>query len=168
LYPEYTGTIARDLPPDLQLNSIPQMRAALAQLGLGMTEPLGFNNTYVLGMRRSNAAVHGIRTISDLRFHPTVHFGFSHEFLDRKDGWRGVARTYGLAVLRSITSPDQLGRADVRWTAMCLRIPDDGAEALPLLRGIIANDDKSSTYKLGLLGRWHASPMLLPLSLCRV
>jgi hypothetical protein len=34
---------------------------------------------------------------------------------------------------------------------MCLRLPDDGAGALPLLRGIILNDDKSSTYKLGLL-----------------
>src|SRR5215468_9971854 len=34
---------------------------------------------------------------------------------------------------------------------MCLRLPDDGAEALPLLRGIILNDEKFSTYKLGLL-----------------
>jgi SAM-dependent methyltransferase len=61
------------------------------------------------------------------------------------------ARTHGLAVLRSIASVDQLGRADVGWTAMCLRLPDDGAEALPLLRGIILNDEKASTYKLGLL-----------------
>jgi len=34
---------------------------------------------------------------------------------------------------------------------MCLRLPDDGAGALPLLRGVILNDEKSSTYKLGLL-----------------
>jgi SAM-dependent methyltransferase len=61
------------------------------------------------------------------------------------------ARAHGLAVLRSAAAADRLGRDDVRWTAMCLRLPDDGAEALPLLRGIILNDDKSSTYKLGLL-----------------
>jgi protein-L-isoaspartate O-methyltransferase len=61
------------------------------------------------------------------------------------------ARTHGLAVLRSETTTDQLRRSDVRWTSMCLRLPDDGAGALPLLRGIILNDDKSSTYKLGLL-----------------
>jgi SAM-dependent methyltransferase len=61
------------------------------------------------------------------------------------------ARTHGLAVLRSVTTEDQLGRTDVRWTGMCLRLPDDGAGALPLLRGIILNDEKSSTYKLGLL-----------------
>jgi hypothetical protein len=34
---------------------------------------------------------------------------------------------------------------------MCLTLPDDGAGALPLIRGIILNDDKSATYKLGLL-----------------
>lgn len=63
----------------------------------------------------------------------------------------GLARTHGLALLRSVTSADQLGRPEVRWTGMCLRLPDDGAGALPLVRGIILNDDKSSTYKLGLL-----------------
>jgi len=61
------------------------------------------------------------------------------------------ARAHGLAVLRSVVTSDQLGRADVRWTGMCLRLPDDGAGALPLLRGVILNDEKSSTYKLGLL-----------------
>jgi HNH endonuclease len=61
------------------------------------------------------------------------------------------ARIHGLAVLCSVTTADQLGRAHVCWTSMCLRLPDDGAGALPLLRGIILNDDKSSTYKLGLL-----------------
>jgi SAM-dependent methyltransferase len=61
------------------------------------------------------------------------------------------ARTHGLAVLRSVNTTDQLGRPDVRWTGICLRLPDDGAEALPLLRGIILNDDKYATYKLGLL-----------------
>lgn len=61
------------------------------------------------------------------------------------------ARIHGLAVLRSVPTTDQLRRPDVRWTSMCLQLPDDGAGALPLLRGIILNDDKSSTYKLGLL-----------------
>ena len=62
-----------------------------------------------------------------------------------------LARAHGLTVLQTVRTSDQLGRSDVRWTSMCLRLPDDGAGALPLLRGIILNDDKSSTYKLGLL-----------------
>jgi hypothetical protein len=62
-----------------------------------------------------------------------------------------LARAHGMAVIRSVSATDRQGREDVSWTAMCLRLPDDGAGALPLLRGIILNDDKSSTYKLALL-----------------
>jgi len=39
----------------------------------------------------------------------------------------------------------------VNWTQLTVRLPDDGSGALPLLRHIILNDDKSSTYKLALL-----------------
>jgi hypothetical protein len=61
------------------------------------------------------------------------------------------ARRYRLAVLSCVWAQDYLGRPDVSWTTLCLRLPDDGAGALPLLRGMILNDDKSSSYKLGLL-----------------
>ena len=62
-----------------------------------------------------------------------------------------LARAHGLAVIRSISTHDQLGRDDISWTTMCLQLPDDSTAALPLLRGIILNDDKASTYKLALL-----------------
>lgn len=61
------------------------------------------------------------------------------------------ARAQGLAVLQVADASDLQGRAQVRWTTYALQLPDDGAGALPLLRGIILNDDKSATYKLGLL-----------------
>lgn len=62
-----------------------------------------------------------------------------------------LAREHGLQVVSARQVGDTLGRSGVDWTTMCLRLPDDGAGALPLLRGIILNDGKSSTYKLGLL-----------------
>lgn len=62
-----------------------------------------------------------------------------------------LARSHGMNVSQITRAADQLGRADVSWTSIFLRLPDDGAGALPLLRGIILNDDKSSTYKLALL-----------------
>ncbi len=62
-----------------------------------------------------------------------------------------LARDYGLAVVRAATSADIAGRVDVRWTSVCLRLPDDGSVGLPTIRGIVLNDEKSSTYKLGLL-----------------
>ncbi|SFR47933.1 HNH endonuclease [Marinobacter daqiaonensis] len=46
---------------------------------------------------------------------------------------------------------DQLDRPEVQWETAVYRLPDDGTGALPTLRHIIVNDDKSSSYKLGLL-----------------
>lgn len=60
------------------------------------------------------------------------------------------ARAHGLAMLRIADGRDLQERA-VRWTTFALQLPDDGAGALPLLRGVILNDDKAATYKLGLL-----------------
>lgn len=53
--------------------------------------------------------------------------------------------------LPATTSVDQLQRPEVTWETAVFRLPDDGTGALPTLRHIIVNDDKSSTYKLGLL-----------------
>ena len=46
---------------------------------------------------------------------------------------------------------DRQGRPDVRWQTVILDLPDDGAGALPLLRGVILRQEKSATYKLALL-----------------
>ena len=62
-----------------------------------------------------------------------------------------LARDHGAFVERHTEAKDLLDREDVRWIQMAIRLPDDGTGALPLLRHIILNDDKSSTYKLALL-----------------
>jgi protein-L-isoaspartate O-methyltransferase len=62
-----------------------------------------------------------------------------------------LARAHGAFVEKATDSQDQLGRSAVTWTQLAVRLPDDGSGALPLLRHIILNDDKSSTYKLALL-----------------
>jgi len=59
-------------------------------------ESLGFNNTYALALSRDVADQHNLKTISDLRKVPELKMAFSHEFLKRKDGWPGLAKTYGL------------------------------------------------------------------------
>ncbi len=46
---------------------------------------------------------------------------------------------------------DKLKRKDVTWETIALRLPDDGSGAFPLIRNIVINDNKSSTYKLALL-----------------
>ncbi|KRG72127.1 amino acid ABC transporter permease [Pseudoxanthomonas dokdonensis] len=94
-YAEYTGTLAQELlqMPDAD---IPQLREALRQRGLGMTDSLGFNNTYALGMMQARARELGIRRISDLAAHPQLKIGLSNEFLSRADGWPGLRERYRL------------------------------------------------------------------------
>ena len=62
-----------------------------------------------------------------------------------------LARQHGAFVERRSEGADFLGRTPINWEQVAVRVPDDGTGALPLLRHIILNDDKSSTYKLALL-----------------
>src|SRR5262249_2917081 len=64
--------------------------------GIGMTSDLGFNDSYTLVMRRSQAQELGIKTISDLRRHPGLRAGPTPEFLGRQDGWAPLVARYGL------------------------------------------------------------------------
>lgn len=63
----------------------------------------------------------------------------------------GLARAHGMEVLKVQASHDLQERDSVSWISVALRMPDDGTGALPLVRGIVLGDEKSSTYKLGLL-----------------
>ncbi|WHZ18694.1 MAG: ABC transporter permease subunit [Rhodanobacteraceae bacterium] len=97
VYPEYTGTISHELLHDVPPNAgIALLRARLAKLGIGITDPLGFNNTYALGMREVEAAKLHIRSIADLADHPGLTLAFSNEFMNRADGWPGLKAAYHL------------------------------------------------------------------------
>lgn len=61
------------------------------------------------------------------------------------------AKDHGAYVQKRVMTQDEGGRVEISWIQLAVRLPDDGTGALPLLRHIILNDDKSSTYKLGLL-----------------
>ncbi len=62
-----------------------------------------------------------------------------------------LARRHGLQTVCSECIPDILERDGIAWEVIWLRLPDDGTGALPLLRHVVLNDRKSSTYKLALL-----------------
>ena len=111
LYPEYTGTISEEILKDGTVSSVDGIRAALSQYGVGMTNDLGFNNTYALVMRRNKAERLHIRTISDLRSHSELKFGLTHEFLDRQDGWRPLAQRYELKPQQVVGIDHGLGYA---------------------------------------------------------
>jgi osmoprotectant transport system permease protein len=96
VYPEYTGTINQEIFARQGLHGEEAIRRALAEHGILMSRPLGFNNTYALGIRETLAAQLGIRKISDLREHPELKFGFSNEFMERGDGWPSLRDRYQL------------------------------------------------------------------------
>ena len=97
LYPEYTGTIVRELLKREGNPSLDELNRWLAPRRLKAALPLGFNNTYALAMTAAKARSLGITRISDL-FKPAaadLALGLSHEFLERGDGWPALARAYG-------------------------------------------------------------------------
>ena len=95
IYPDYTGTIIEEILADENV-TYKNLKDKLSKHGIGIVYPLGFNNTYAIGMKTEEAEKSGIEEISDLRKHPNLKFGFTNEFMDRKDGWRGLQKFYNL------------------------------------------------------------------------
>jgi osmoprotectant transport system permease protein len=96
VYPEYTGTISEEILAGEGIRNWAEMTAALKKRGILMSQPLGFNNTYIIGMKKERAAALKIKKISDLKRYPALRFGFSNEFMDRGDGWPGLKKHYRL------------------------------------------------------------------------
>lgn len=97
VYVEYTGTLSQAI---LKLPNNPEvahLNEMLQQEGLRLREPLGFNNTYAIAVKESVAKTYGLRSIGDLRKAGELKAVFSHEFLERQDGWPGLSARYGLA-----------------------------------------------------------------------
>jgi len=58
---------------------------------------LGFNNTFAIVIRGEDARRLNLKTISDAAAHaPQWRAGFGYEFMERPDGYEGLARVYGL------------------------------------------------------------------------
>jgi osmoprotectant transport system permease protein len=101
LYVEYSGTaltaifkrpVERD--PAVVLADI---RTRYADSGRTLLRPLGFNNTFAILVRGDDARARGLTTISQLAAHaPGWRAGFGYEFIEREDGFKGLASTYGL------------------------------------------------------------------------
>src|SRR5438552_8326163 len=87
-YPEYSGTITQEILKGDNASSLEEIRISLTKFGVGMTEPLGFNNTYALVMRRSEAQRLGVRTISDLQKYTDLKIRLTHDFMDLQVVWK--------------------------------------------------------------------------------
>ena len=101
VYVEYTGTLSQailNLPVAADRQTI---NAALEEDGLRLLQPFGFNNTYAIAVRDADAQRFNLSTIGDLNNQADLRMVFSHEFLERNDGWPGLSRHYGLDFSRA-------------------------------------------------------------------
>ena len=96
VYPDYTGTLAEEILAGADRTRADWLERALAAQGLVMSRPLGFNDTYAIALPAPLAARLGLRRVSELRDHPGLRFGFSSEFMNRRDGWPGLQARYRL------------------------------------------------------------------------
>ena len=103
LYVEYTGTALTAILHDpLESDSAAVLQRVRSEyqrrFGLDVLPSLGFNNTFAIVVRGEDARRLHLKTISDVApFARQWRAGFGYEFMERPDGFAGLARTYGLA-----------------------------------------------------------------------
>ncbi len=102
LYVEYTGTaltaVLGEKPSGDSVTVYQRVKEQYAQrFGLELTEPLGFENTFAMVVRREDADKLHLKNMSDLAaIAPKWHAAVGYEFLERPDGFTGWSKTYGL------------------------------------------------------------------------
>ena len=96
VYAEYTGTLSQVILKTGALTpTLDELNAGLAADGLSVLPSLGFNNTYAITLKATLAESRGLTKVSDLAGQD-LSLAVSHEFLNREDGWPGLAVRYGL------------------------------------------------------------------------
>jgi glycine betaine/choline ABC-type transport system substrate-binding protein len=102
LYPEYTGTSFAEI---LHHDPISDPRAVYdqvkreyeSQFNVEVSAPLGFDNTFAILIRGEEARRLGLKAISPVaQYAKQWQAGFGHDFMIRKDGYKGFSRAYGL------------------------------------------------------------------------
>jgi glycine betaine/choline ABC-type transport system substrate-binding protein len=102
LYAEYTGTALAAVLGEASSNDTEAVYRTVRdayrdRFGFEVGPPLGFNNTFAIVVRSEDAQRLKLRTISDLVPHAAQwRAGFGYEFMERSDGYPGLARAYGL------------------------------------------------------------------------
>jgi glycine betaine/choline ABC-type transport system substrate-binding protein len=102
MYVEYTGTalaaILKEHPDGSQADVLRRVTEQYrTKFGFEVLDPLGFDNSFAIVMRGEDSRRFGIKTLSDLAtLAPHLRFGLGYEFLERADGFSGLAAAYGL------------------------------------------------------------------------
>jgi glycine betaine/choline ABC-type transport system substrate-binding protein len=102
IYPEYTGTaltaVLKQKASSDRNEVYQQVKLEYeTRFGLTLGVPFGFNDTFAMEIRGEDARRLNVKTLSQAAaYAPQWHAGFGYEFMERPDGYRGLAETYGL------------------------------------------------------------------------
>jgi len=102
IYPEYTGTALTAILKEKTSGGAEQVYQEVKteyaeRFGLSVGPPFGFDNTFAIQIRGEDARRLGVKTISQAAaYAPQWRPGFGYEFMERPDGYKGWAATYGL------------------------------------------------------------------------
>ena len=148
-YVEYTGTawtaILKQQPitdPKIVYRQV--KKTYQEKFKLKVMKPLGFENTFAIIIRSEDAQNLKIKTLSEVaQYTPQWQAGFGYEFLERKDGYLGLAKTYGL-IFKNTPQQMDLG---LMYKALAEKQVDlvagnstDGL--IPVLKLVVLEDDK--------------------------
>src|SRR6516164_6662788 len=111
IYVEYTGTadiaVFKDPADTDPARVLTRVRDRYAAVGVTMLPPLGFENTFAILVRDADARANGLQTIEDAaRLADRWQAGFGYEFLERADGYPGLAQKYGFQFARPARAMD--------------------------------------------------------------
>ncbi len=101
-YVEYTGTALEAVlkePPGGSAENVYRRvkKEYAARYHLAVMAPLGFNNSFAIVIRGEDARRLHLSTLSQAAaYTPRWRAAFGYEFMDRADGYDGLARAYGL------------------------------------------------------------------------
>jgi osmoprotectant transport system substrate-binding protein len=102
VYPEYTGTaltaVLKQKAEGGAESVYRQVKNEYAKrFGLSVGPTFGFDNTFAIEIRGEDSRRLGVKAISQAAaYTPRWRAGFGYEFMERPDGYKGLAATYGL------------------------------------------------------------------------
>jgi len=147
LYPEYTGTALTAILKQKLSGSSSEVYQRVKdeyhqRFAIEVAPPLGFNNSFALVIRGDDARRLKMRTISDLeKVAPKWRMGVGYEFLERPDGFAGLAKTYGL----HFAEPPRVMDLGLLYRALDEKQVDvvvgSGTDGLIQARGLVALED---------------------------
>ncbi|MFN6514410.1 MAG: glycine betaine ABC transporter substrate-binding protein [Nostoc sp. CreGUA01] len=148
-YVEYTGTSLTNILKEKTISNYQVVYEKVKQeysqkFKLEVMPPLGFNSTFAMIIRGEDAKRWQIKTLSEAaKYTPEMQAGFGYEFLERQDGYPGLAKTYGF----QFTKPPLQMELGLMYQALKEKKVDliaanstDGL--IPVLNLVVLEDDK--------------------------